>query len=182
MMKIMRGRIEVVVGLVGLLGVGCAHSSEVRETTVSATTVPETREVVAVEEPVVVESDAPRARPRLTQTITLGQSNGELTYTAPAQAGGQQAAGGNTSSVVVNNHVVVNQPPVYYGGYGGYGGYGAYGARSYARSDGFARDGRSAAWGSHGFEGPRRTAAPGQTPGVGGNWAPAPSYGPAPMK
>jgi RNA polymerase primary sigma factor len=33
-----------------------------------------------------------------------------------------------------------------------------------------------------GWQGARATAAPGQTPGVGGSWSPPPSYGPAQMK
>lgn len=171
----------------GLVLAGCAHTTETRETSATIVAAPGTREVIAVEEPPPMQVEPPRARPRLTQTITLGQANGEATYSAaPAPPQGQgQGQGGNTNNVVVNNNVIVQQaPPIYYGGYGGYGSYGyGYGSsgRGFARGGGFDR-GASGAWGTTGFEGPRRTAPSGQTPGVGGNWAPAPSYGPAPMK
>jgi hypothetical protein len=80
----------------------------------------------------------------------------------------------------VNNNINMT-PPVVYGGYG-YGGYGGY---SYRGSRGGAvggRAGTSPAWRASGWEGAQRTAAPGQTPGVGGNWSPPPSYGPQQMK
>jgi hypothetical protein len=89
----------------------------------------------------------------------------------------------------VNNNVVVNQPPAVYGGWGGYGGYGTYGYGTSARgggygvrADGFGSRG-GATWGNTGWEGARgRPAAGGATPSVGGNWAPAPSFGPRPMR
>lgn len=166
----------------GALLVGCAHTTETRETSAEILSAPSAREVVAVDEPPPREAEPPRARPRLTQTITLGQSNGDATYSG-APGAPPQGQAGSTNNVVVNNNVIVQQaPPVYYGGYGGYGyGYGSYGSRGFGRGGGFGRS-SSAAWGGSGFEGARRTAAPGQTPAVGGNWAPAPSYGPAPMK
>ncbi len=181
MMRIMR---PVHLAALGLVLVGCAHTTETRESSAELVAAPGTREVVVIDEPPPAQAEAPRARPRLTQTITLGQSNGEATYSAaPAPAAPGQ--GGSTNNVVVNNHVIVQQaPPVYYGGYGGYGGYGyGYGYGSSGRG-GHVRSGGSSStmWGSSGFEGARRTAAPGQTPAVGGNWAPPPSYGPAPMK
>lgn len=123
------------------------------------------------------------SRRRLSQTITLGETSYEPSY---RQAPG--APGPNGSNVTVNNNVtVVNQPPAYggYGGYG-YGGYGGYGGGyggSRGRSDGFGRSGTTrSAWAPNGWEGAGRTAAPGQTPGIGGNWSPAPSHGPAPMR
>ena len=87
-----------------------------------------------------------------------------------------------------NNITVVNGQPGYgyggyYGTYGGYG-YGGYGRGSSALHGGHGGDGMSGrggsngAWAPTGWEGAGRTAAPGHTPGVGGNWAPAPSYGP----
>src|SRR5688572_24494414 len=123
---------------------GCAHTMETQES--SATVVsapPATKEVIAVDEQAPQE-EAPRARPRLTQTVTLGQSNGQAEYSAPPPAPGQPGQGGNTQNVTVNNNVIVNQPPAVYGGYPAYG-YG-YGARGYSRgvgvrSDGFGRAG-----------------------------------------
>lgn len=171
-----------------VLATGCAHQSEMHESTYSVVTAPPPQpqgEVIAVDQQAVQE-EAPRARPKLTQTITLGQSNNDATYSAPAPVPGQAGQGGNTQNVTVNNNVVVHQPPVY-GGYGGYGSYGyGYSGRGYGvRSDGFGRSGssRGATWGNTGWEGARgRPAAPGATPGVGGNWAPAPSFGPSQMK
>lgn len=164
---------------------GCAHTSETRESSTTVVTAPPaTRQVIAVDEQPPQE-EAPRARPRITQTITLGQGNGESTYSAtpaPAAPQGQQSV---TNNVTVNN-VIVNQPPVY-GGYGAHGSYG-YGASAGrggygVRTDGFGRGASGGGqWGSSGWEGARRTAAPGATPGVGGNWAPARSYGPSQMK
>jgi hypothetical protein len=163
---------------------GCAHAQARETRTVehveaASSAEPEAREereVVAVDAPAPVEAELPRSRPRLSRTVTLGEASAEAAYTerkplpAPGQAGGP--------NVVVNNQVIVQQPSYGYGGYGyGYG----YGGRAVARSDRLGARGTST-WGSSGWEGPRRTAAPGQTPGIGGNWAPAPSYGPAPMK
>lgn len=165
----------------GLVLVGCAHTTETHESSATVVAAPGTREVIAVEEAPPMQAEPPRARPRLTQTITLGQSSSEAAYSAPAPA--TQGQGGATSNnVVVNNNVIVQQaPPVYYGGYGSYGyGYGS-SSRGFASGGGFNR-GTTGAWGSTGFEGPRRTAPAGQTPGVGGNWPAPPSYGPAPMK
>ncbi len=132
----------------------------------------------------------PLSRPRLSQTLTLGQG-AEPTYTPAAAAPATGAASGGGSSVVVNNNIVV-QPgaPAYYGGYGsygGYGGYGSYGGYGAGRTTGVTDSrgrgtGGATGWSSTGWEGPRRTAAPGQTPGVGGNWSPPPSSGPATMK
>lgn len=174
---------------------GCAHSSEMHESTVSSMSAPPPSqpssdpqgEVIAVDQQYVQE-EAPRARPRLTQTITLGQSNAEATYSAPPPSQAQGGQGGN--NVIVNNTVVVqNQAPAVYGGWGGYGGYGSYGygyrGGSGARVDGRSSGGstRAATWGNTGWEGAQgRPAAAGATPSVGGNWASAPSYGPRQMK
>jgi hypothetical protein len=83
--------------------------------------------------------------------------------------------------VVVNNYVMT--PPsygAYYGGYGYGGGPNGYAyaprANFVARSPGIGR------WGASGWEGAGRTAAPGHTPAVGGNWAPPPSAGPRQLK
>jgi hypothetical protein len=167
--------------------VGCAHAHEetMAPRTVNNEVVTETtereREVLAVDRTPVVEAPV-QARPRLSQTVTLGQGT-ESQYTPSAPPPPAAAAPG----VVVNNNIVVNGgAPAYYGGYAGYGGYGGRGG--YGRPTTFYEGGRGPsyrsgqAWGATGWEGARRTAAPGQTPAVGGNWAPAPSYGPAQMK
>lgn len=189
MMREMRSPLLAVACL--LVASGCAHQSEVHESSMAVMSAPPSQpegEVIAVDQQVVQE-EAPKARPRLTQTITLGQSNAESTYSAPPPSAAQgQGQGGNTQNVIVNNNVVVNQPPAVYGGWGGYGGYGTYGysrgGASGVRADGFGRGGSSSAtWGNTGWEGARgRPAAPGATPSVGGNWAPAPSYGPRQMR
>jgi hypothetical protein len=111
------------------------------------------------------------SRPRLSQTVTLGQG-AEQPYNPavppPAQPAPQAPS------------VVVVQPG--YSGYGGY--YGYYGYGGYPVYPRVAAPPRSfgPAWSSTGWEGARRTAGPGRTPGVGGNWPAAPSYGPATMK
>lgn len=130
---------------------------------------------------------APEARPRLSRTITLGQG-ADSAYSAPSQAPAPGTAGG--TPVVVNNTVVVQNGG--YVGYPSYGygyGYGGYGAGGYRLGSGGRTDGRGASraggpstWSTTGWEGARRTAAPGQTPVIGGNWSPPPSYGPAQMK
>ena len=192
MMREMRSPILAVACL--LVASGCAHQSETHESSMAVMSAPppsEPRvegEVIAVDQQ-IAEPEAPKARPRLTQTITLGQSNTETTYSPPPPAAAQgQGQGGNTQNVIVNNNVVVNQPPAVYGGWGGYGGYGTYG---YSRGGGYGvradgvgqRGSTSATWGNTGWEGARgRPAAAGATPSVGGNWAPAPSYGPRQFK
>jgi hypothetical protein len=137
-------------------------------------------QVTEVVQPVAPEPAAP-ARRRLSEVVTLGQGTPEPIYVPGAQP--QQAG---TNGVVVNNNItVVNGQPGY--GYGGY--YGGYGYGGYGRGSsavGVARDGRGGgsgmpahgAWAPTGWEGAQRTAAPGRTPGVGGNFAPAPSFGP----
>jgi hypothetical protein len=140
-------------------------------------------QITEVVQPVAPEAAAPGRR-RLSEVVTLGQGATEPVY-VPGQ---QPAQGAGASGVVVNNNItVVNGQPGY--GYGGY--YGGYGYGGYGRSAGAlngaragARDGRggtaagNGAWAPNGWEGAQRTAAPGHTPGVGGNWSPAPSYGP----
>jgi hypothetical protein len=182
-------------GCVQPVSPGAPPAREARET---GETGPDASRGRASESPESGALDAPPpppSRPRLSRTITLGQ--GEPTYTDgrapdPAQYGGP--------NVVVNNQVFVQPSPgLFYGGYGGYG-YG-YGSRGY----GHGGDGRGAgsggrfspgagvqgagrapnapsAWSATGWEGAQRTAAPGQTPAVGGNWAPVPDVGPKPMR
>ncbi len=173
----------VCVGLSAVVLAACAHArDEVYTSTVSAEAAPSSidREVIAFETAPPPPEAAPPARPRLSRTITLGQG-AEQPYTPTAPRTEVQQA--PTPNVVVNNNVVVQGTPGYYG-YGGY-----YGQGAYDRPTSFpSNDGRSGGyrgtpqWGASGWEGARRTAAPGQTPGVGGNWAPPPSYGPAQMK
>lgn len=159
---------------------GCAHASEeVRATTVGY--VPPSSTASGDDDD--REASAPASRPRLSRTITLGEG-AESPYT-PSAPPPPPGAG---PTVVVNNNVVVQSG--YAGGYIGYGYRGGYGSGySYGRPSTFYEGRTSSAprggvpqWGSSGWEGARRTAAPGQTPGIGGNWAPAPSYGPAQMK
>lgn len=170
---------------------GCAYTHEEVRTTSASDIPPAGAPVEETDDeappPPVVSEATPAPRPRLSRTITLGQGT-EAQYT-PAPA--SPPPGTTTPNVVVNNNITVQAPPnVYgYGGYYGYGYYGGYGSRGgYGRATTFT-DGRSGGrtsappqWGSSGWEGARRTAAPGQTPGIGGNWAPAPSYGPAQMR
>jgi hypothetical protein len=154
---------------VALALLGCAHEEELRparepspESTFSMTPPPAT-----------YAAEAPQGRPRLSKTITLGEED-YSPAAPPPPAGGSSGV-----KVTVKNNVNVS-PPVMYGGYGyGYGGY------SYGGYRGGAVGGRavtSPAWRGSGWEGAQRTAAPGQTPAVGGNWSPPPSYGPQQMK
>jgi hypothetical protein len=171
---------RTVTALVALALFGCAHTSEQHVQTTSTTVAaPEEREVIAIVDPPPAE-EAPRTRPRLSQTVTLGQGTSDAQYTGPAAPPAARPDASHPT-VIVNN-TIVQQPPVY--GYG-YGGYGSWGYRGYGygtmRPDAFGAPSRTT-WGTNGWEGARRTAAPGQTPGIGGNWAPAPSYGPAPMR
>ena len=178
-------RLTLVIGSVSLaLATGCAAAAG-NERVVVAVEAPSTRtsseafEVTEVVKPIVPEV-APQ-RPRLAQTVTLGQGGPEAVYSGAAPQQAQGMTGGSPNVVVHNNITVVGSPAVY-GGYGyGYGGYGgATGARDYGRGN--ASTSRAGAYAPTGWEGAQRTAAPGHTPGVGGNWAPAPSHGPRAMK
>ncbi|HEY8074419.1 MAG TPA: hypothetical protein VIF62_09920 [Labilithrix sp.] len=161
--------------------VACAHQEQApppQDRVVPAVATPPPSPPQAPMPDTAFQAEAPAARPRLTKTVTLGQS--EDGYAQPAAA---PAAGGPT--VIVNNNIYVNgsAPPAYGGYY--YGGYGGYGGRAngtgsqgtYAPSQG----NYGSSFGGYSNTGPR-TAAPGQTPGVGGNWSPAPSYGPRQMR
>jgi hypothetical protein len=174
----MRSLSAVVLPL-ALAGVGVGCASGMSPVPGGAGADPSAATEVESEEPVAA-SPPPRptepGRRRLSQTVTLGQG-----ATEPAYAPGLASQGGGAgASVTVNNNVtVVNQPPVFYGGYGGVG-YGAYGASG--TRDGRGGAGSRSAWAPSGWEGAQRTAPPGSTPGVGGNWAPAPSFGPASLR
>lgn len=171
--------------IVGLGLGGCAHREDVhvavpQKGDMATPSVAEQqdrdeRDVLAVEnQPPPAPSQA--ARPRLAQTITLGEQN----Y-APPPVPGQPATGNGSPTVVVNNYNVQQTTPAYYGyGYGSARGF--YGSRATTFNDGRGSRGSTPQWGSTGWEGARRTAPPGHTPGVGGNWSPVPSYGPAPMR
>jgi hypothetical protein len=183
--------VPVTVALVSFGPLGCATSlgsASGSERVMVAGDAPASSSSVS-SEVVVTETSAapvqPGARPRLAQTITLGQGDDGPAYTTSPD----RAVAGSSPGVTVNNNVTVVSPPVGYGygGYGGYG-YGGYGYRSGYGGVSGARDGRGAwssshtAWAPNGWEGAGRTAAPGRTPGVGGNFAPARSFGPAPMR
>lgn len=177
-------RFTLALGFLSLaLVAGCAGAvgNERVVVAIDAPAVRTSSEVVELTEavqPIALEA-APQ-RPRLAQTVTLGQGGSEAVYTgaAPQQA---QGTNGGGPSIVVNNQVTVVGSPAVYGGYGyGYGGYGgASVARDYGRGSSSTSRG---AYAPTGWEGAQRTAAPGHTPGVGGNWAPAPSHGPRSMK
>lgn len=179
--------------LVSLASFGCATSmgsSSGRDRVVVAVE-PQptsTSSEVEITEPIVppvAQAQAPGRR-RLSQTVTLGQGESEPIYSTPDAQRGTSTS----PNVTVNNNItVVNQTPAFYGGYGGYGGYRGYSSAARGSRGGDARgtSGTSrgpsrSAWAPTGWEGAQRTAAPGRTPGIGGNWAPAPSYGPAPMR
>lgn len=117
-----------------------------------------------------------RVRPRISQTVTLGEANVEPLYGSPVPP----PSGPN---VVVNNNIIVAGTPYGYG-YGAYG-YGA--SRSRGHGSRGVTEARSPSsrpmWGASGWEGASgRPASPGQTPAVGGNWSSVPSYGPRQMK
>lgn len=170
----------------GVLSFGCATSlgsASGQERVVVAVDPPVQRtstgtvEVTEVAPSAAAQPEPPRRR--LAQTVTLGQGAGGDYAPLPPP----QGVAGNGTSVTVNNNVtVVNGQPVY-GGYGygyGYGGYG------YSGNVG-VREGRGTtsspqAWAPNGWEGAQRTAAPGKTPNVGGNFPPVQSSGPAQMK
>ncbi|MDB4945183.1 MAG: hypothetical protein JWP97_4717 [Labilithrix sp.] len=179
-MPIMRLPSLAVLVPLGMLAVGtsgCAHGRERR----AARAVPDA-EVAADPEVIVSEPPAPadeaRGRPRLSRTVTLGQSSGEAVYSGGAPAAPPGGSGG--PAVVVNNNVIVNGAAGgYYGGYYGGGYYGS--GVPYGMRDAAPR-GATNAWAPTGWEGAGRTAAPGQTPHVGGNWSPPPSSGPRAMR
>jgi hypothetical protein len=113
----------------------------------------------------IVEAPAPtEARPRLRQTITLGESY--------AVSAGPSAAPVGNPAVQVNVHtqvpVFINNPAGY--GYGGYG-YGPYG---YDRG---ASSYRPGSWG-----GPGRATTHGAAQKVGADFPAPPDYGPRALK
>ena len=172
--------------LAGALSSGCAHtlesSREDRVVVAVDTSQASTTEVT--EAPPVIITEHVQARPRLSRTVTLGEGSAEAVYIATPQAA--QGTGQTGPNVVVNNNItVLGSPPVVYGGYGGYGGYGrSYGGTGgvgYGMREGSGSGSRSG-WAPSGWEGAGRTAAPGQTPHVGGNWAPPASHGPRQLK
>lgn len=125
---------------------------------------------------------APKAsRPRLSQTITLGVGR-DNPYVPSAPRAPEVSA--PPPNVVVQSTVLVPSVPAYVVPYGygvPYGGYGRY-ATSADGGRGRGAYGSTPRWGSTGWEGPNRTALPGQTPGPAGNWPTVRSYGPAPMR
>jgi hypothetical protein len=152
--------------------VGCAHAP------------PEpAQEPAAIHDRVVLATDTPppppepeadpsnRPRPRLSQTVTLGQQTLEPYY--EGQAPPAQGQGG--TNVIVNNNIYVGQPGYGYGYYGG-----GYYPGGYGVHPGGAVVGGAVGRGGQNTPGTfgGTAASPGYTPHVGGNWAPAPSYGP----
>jgi hypothetical protein len=191
-----RHALAALAGLSALSAIGCATSmgsaaGEGRVVVAVDTPSRSSSEVVQVTEVVQpIASGAPAAAPagrrRLSETVTLGQGTTEPIY-VPGQQGQGQAQQGAANGVVVNNNITVvngQQAGYGYGGYyGGYGYGGGYGRGAGALGSG--RDSRggagtpsNGAWAPNGWEGAQRTAAPGRTPGVGGNFAPPPSFGP----
>lgn len=107
-----------------------------------------------------VADESLEARPRLRQTVTLGES-----YAPPPQAA--VAVAGPAVQVNVNNTQIVNHPI----GYGGYGyGYGYGAGYGYARGYGASVVGT-----------PVR-AAPSMPTKVGGDFPPPPDYGPRALR
>lgn len=153
---------------------GCTRQDEARVTSPLAEPAPPQTIAPAPPAPAEPSADPPASRPRLAQTITLGQGAEAAYVPSPATPPAQQ----QQQTVIVNNNIVVG------GGYGGYPAYPGYYRSTSSRTtrEGFGTTARSTSWSTTGWEGARRTAAPGQTPGIGGNWAPPPSYGPATMK
>lgn len=175
-------RLELLLVPVSASLVACAHTREEVHTTTVNEVAPATiddRDVIAIDTSPPPPEPAPVSRPRLSRTITLGEAQ----Y-APSAPREQTTA--RELNVVVNNNVYVQGTPQWqwYGGHVGYGGYAHYGRPTtfYEGARSSPGWGARPQWGATGWEGPARTAAPGQTPGVGGNWPTLPSYGPAPMK
>lgn len=175
-------RTSLVVAL-GLVLVACAHGADRVHDVEAPPPPPPERQVLAVEAPPPEPAfEAAPARPKLTRTLVLGQGNGDTTYeAAPSRTLGQAQGGppGSVTNIYINNQSSASAVAVG-GGYGYGPGYApSYrGARVAPGQAGF----RPSGWSASGWEGARRTAAPGQTPGVGGNWSPAPSFGPASMR
>jgi hypothetical protein len=163
---------SLALGLLAFAIGGCAHAIEQAPP-------PQDRVVLAVDKPVpetAFEPEPQRGRPRLSQVVTLGQADYAPSPAAPAQPFGGPG-------VVVNNNItVVTPPPMILGGYGGY--YGGYGEGRGSSNNNGVSAGYNGAYGRVGSgEGAQgRPAAPGHSPGVGGNWTPSPSYGPRPLR
>ena len=153
--------------------VACAHEEELRPA--------EAPLFESAPPPAPVYQPPAAARPRLDHTVTLGEGD----Y-SPAPAPPAPGTPGQAPNVTVNNNIYVQPSGYSYGSYGyGYGGYGGYAYRGGgSRVPATNGDGRTfvTPWRASGWEGAQRTAAPGQTPGVGGNWAPVHDSGPRQMK
>lgn len=165
------------IGLLAVVLCACAHTPEPVHT--AAPLEPASsrdREIIAVDSmpPPEMASEPPPSRPRLSHTVTLGQGTEPPYMPYMPSAPPSRAEPAQSQTVVVNNNVVVQ---------GAVGSYGYRWPATFYAGDGRAGGSRgSPQWGATGWEGARRTAAPGQTPAVGGNWAPPPSYGPSQMK
>lgn len=184
----MRPLLLISLTLAGTLCSGCAHtlssSREDRVVVAVDTNAASTVELTEAPAALAAEPVQGAPRPRLSRTVTLGEGSSEPAYIATPRVA--QGTGQMSPNVVVNNNItVVGSPPVVYGGYGGYGG--SYGGSSsgvgYGMREGSSRgQGSGSGWAASGWEGAGRTAAPGQTPHVGGNWSPPASHGPRQLK
>jgi hypothetical protein len=181
--RLVMASIAVLIAALGALFSGCANTLESRDDRVVVAVDEKSSEPATqvTEGPPVIGTEPAARRPRLSRTVTLGEATAEPVYVA---APSTQSEGQSGSNVVVNNNItVVGSPPVVYGGYSG-----AYSSTfnsgvGYGMRDASGRgSGSRSAWAPSGREGAGRTAAPGQTLHVGGNWAPAPSYGPREFK
>lgn len=155
--------------------IGCAHTtSDVHDVRAGLQEQEKVESSPATDHASADEAQAPIvARPRLARTVTLGEVDHAP---SPSPVAGAGNAGGPT--VIVNNVISVSSAPLALG----YGGYGIRSSSAYGFRDGYGRGRSVQAWAPTGWEGAGRTARPGQTPNVAGNWAPAPSYGPRQMK
>ena len=109
-------RLTLVIGSVSLALVsGCAATAGT-ERVVVAVDAPSTRtssEVVEVTEVVQpIAAEAVPQRPRLAQTVTLGQGGTAAVYTGAAPQQAQGMTGGGPNVVVNNNITVVGSPAV----------------------------------------------------------------------
>ena len=174
--------------------VGCAHAQQedvemphARRSAVAAPLASVDREVIAVDTAPPQLTPAYGPRPRLSHVVTLGAGSDVAAYSSAEVRASAPAERAHT--VVVNNYSPAGGAYGYLigGGYGGHG-YTLGGDRYVTAPRAGEVYGRGAQgqpitpWAPTGWEGPGRTAAPGQTPGIGGNFPAVRSFGPAPMR
>lgn len=184
-MKIVNRSFALAFAAVSLVACGGAAEEAGRPAQMPEPSAPGNAPMVVEQEQVQMmqsQVEQPTAAPRLSHVVTLGSQE----EYAPMPVPGQGPAQGTT--VVINNNVNVG------GGYG-YGGYAyGYGGGGYGRgyyrgtpsqqtgSQYQASHSTGGAWGATGWEGAGRTAAPGHTPNVGGNYSAPASAGPRAMR